>query len=262
MESVNRTYLPAAGRDWALPFYDPCVKLLGGDKAREALINQAAVSAAGRVLDVGCGTGDDVRILADLVGENGRVERVDVSNAMIRTATERGLPANAHVCQAAATELPFEDEAFDAVRAERVFQHLFEPHVAAAEIYRVLKPGGVAMLIDQDADTIAVAGSNKDLTRRVIAAFSDSLTNGTVGRQHRGILSGAGFSEIEISGSVVSLPFPSAAALVLEKGVMSGVVAKTVTAHDGARFLADLQMAEERGEFFFAFSLFIATGVK
>lgn len=43
---------------------------------------------------------------------------------------------------------------------------------------------------------------------------------------------------------------------------MSAVAAKTVTAHDGARFLADLQMAEERGEFYFAFSLFIATAAK
>lgn len=201
-------------------------------------------------------------MLAELVGENGRVEGIDVSNAMIQTATERGLPANAHVCQAQATELPFENEAFDAVRAERVFQHLLEPRIAASEIYRVLKPGGVAMLIDQDADTIAVAGSKNDLTRRVIAAFSDSLMNGTAGRHLRGILVEAGFRDVEISGSVVSLPFPSAAALVLEKGVMSAVAAKTVTAHDGARFLADLQMAEERGEFYFAFSLFIATAAK
>lgn len=201
-------------------------------------------------------------MLAELVGENGRVEGVDVSNAMIRTATERGLPSNARVCQAEATKLPFETATFDAVRAERVFQHLLEPRVAAKEIYRVLKPGGIAMLIDQDADTIAVAGSDKDLTRRVIAAFSDSLTNGTAGRHHRAVLAQTGFREIEISGSIVSLPFPSAAALVLEKGVMSGVAGKTISAHDGARFLADLQMAEEQGLFFFAFSLFIATGVK
>lgn len=201
-------------------------------------------------------------MLGQLVGAGGRVDGIDVSNAMIRTATERGLPSNARVVQAAVTELPFEDATFDAVRAERVFQHVKEPRAAAKEIHRVLKPGGVAMLIDQDADTIAVAGSAKDLTRRVIVAFSDSLTNGTAGRQHRGLLAECGFRDIDVTVSSVSLPFPSAVALVLEKGVMTGVATKTIPAHDGAQFLADLQMAEERGEFFFAFSLFIATGEK
>jgi len=38
MEST-RTYLPAAGHDWLLPFYDPIVNLLGGD--RRALLDQA-----------------------------------------------------------------------------------------------------------------------------------------------------------------------------------------------------------------------------
>jgi hypothetical protein len=37
MENVQRTYLPAAGRDWALPLYDPLVKLLGADKVRRTL---------------------------------------------------------------------------------------------------------------------------------------------------------------------------------------------------------------------------------
>jgi len=57
MNDIQRTYLPAAGRDWALPLYDPLVKLLGGDAARRTLFDQAAVQCAHRVLDVGCGTG-------------------------------------------------------------------------------------------------------------------------------------------------------------------------------------------------------------
>src|SRR3974390_1244853 len=50
-------YLPAAGRDFLLPFYDPLVKLLGADRARKKLFDQAKVQPQHRVLDIGCGTG-------------------------------------------------------------------------------------------------------------------------------------------------------------------------------------------------------------
>src|SRR5438309_10749775 len=53
----RRTYLPAAGHDWFLPLYDPLVRLVGGDRARSALLEQAALRPRHRVLDIGCGTG-------------------------------------------------------------------------------------------------------------------------------------------------------------------------------------------------------------
>jgi 16S rRNA A1518/A1519 N6-dimethyltransferase RsmA/KsgA/DIM1 with predicted DNA glycosylase/AP lyase activity len=53
----RRDFLPAAGRDWLLPFYDPFVWLVGGERARRALLDQAAIGPTHRVLDIGCGTG-------------------------------------------------------------------------------------------------------------------------------------------------------------------------------------------------------------
>jgi SAM-dependent methyltransferase len=52
-----RTYLPAAGRDWLLPLYDMMTKLMGADRARTVLLEQAQVMPGHGVLDVGCGTG-------------------------------------------------------------------------------------------------------------------------------------------------------------------------------------------------------------
>ena len=64
MEDTHRGFLPAAGRDWLLPLYDPFVKLLGGDSARRALLDQAALEHTAHVLDVGCGTGTLVVLIA------------------------------------------------------------------------------------------------------------------------------------------------------------------------------------------------------
>jgi ubiquinone/menaquinone biosynthesis C-methylase UbiE len=57
MHATRKAYLPAAGKDWLLPFYDPLTKLLGVEASHRMLINQATVSLGRRVLEIGCGTG-------------------------------------------------------------------------------------------------------------------------------------------------------------------------------------------------------------
>ena len=82
----RRTYLPAAGHDWFLPLYDPFVKLVGGDRARRALLEQAEMRPGQRVLDVGCGTGSLVVLIKRLRSD------VDVvgSTPIRRRSPERG----------------------------------------------------------------------------------------------------------------------------------------------------------------------------
>ena len=55
--NTERTYIPAAGRNWRLPLYDPITKLLGVDRTRRRLVAQAELTRGQRVLEVGCGTG-------------------------------------------------------------------------------------------------------------------------------------------------------------------------------------------------------------
>src|SRR5260370_17948428 len=54
---AEKTYLPAASRDWLLPLYDPVVKLLGAGRARTILLDEAAVRPGNRLLHIGCGAG-------------------------------------------------------------------------------------------------------------------------------------------------------------------------------------------------------------
>lgn len=212
------------------------------------------------VLDVGCGTGDDVRALAQIVGAQGRASGIDSSRTMIDQAVARGVPGNVEFQCAPATAIPFADASYDAARAERVFQHLEDPQTAASEIYRVLKPGGTAMLIDQDWETLVVAGAEKSLTRRICNAFTDRLTNGWAGRNHAAVLKRAGFQDVQLLPTAIQLPFAPAMSLVLKIGVGYAVETGIITAGEGATWTADLQMAEERGEFVCAFTMFAALG--
>jgi methionine biosynthesis protein MetW len=88
-------------------------------------------------LDVGCGDGRRSGVwlrdhAANYVG-------VDISARAVDEARSLGL--DARVIEDAGA-LPFEDESFDVVVCIEVFEHLFEPQVAAREILRVLRPGG------------------------------------------------------------------------------------------------------------------------
>ena len=104
------------------------------------------VEPGARVLDVGCGDGATAGVWIRAHGCT--YVGVDVSEAAVQTARGRGL--DAHVVEDAAS-LPFEDESFDAAVCLDVLEHLFEPQLAAAEITRVLKTGGVLIAATPNA---------------------------------------------------------------------------------------------------------------
>jgi SAM-dependent methyltransferase len=99
----------------------------------------AAVRARpARLLDVGCGTG----ALAHELGALGQVAGVDLSGEAIAWSRRRGL---AVLCVGSADGLPFRSGGFDAVAAVDIVEHTDDAR-ALAEIARVLKPGGAALL--------------------------------------------------------------------------------------------------------------------
>ena len=95
------------------------------------------------VLDAGCGTGGMLTWLERYAG-GGRVAGIDISNAGLDFCRSRGLR---DVAQASVTALPFADETFDLVASFDVLVQLpgeGSDELAMREMFRVLRPGGVA----------------------------------------------------------------------------------------------------------------------
>src|SRR5215475_11211643 len=134
MEEYRRIYIPAAGRDWALPLYDPIVKLLGGDRARMELLDQAAIQTGHRVLDIGCGTGILVTLIKRLHSDVNVVGLDPDPKALARARRKAERSAvTISLDQGFSDELPYPDLSFD-----RVFSSFMLHHLQAGEKEKTL----------------------------------------------------------------------------------------------------------------------------
>ena len=151
MEHAERSYLPAMGKRWLLPLYDPLLKLLGVDKTKRRLIEQAELKSGFRVLDIGCGTGS-LAVLIKRMHPEVEVIGVDPDPAALslseRKASRAGLSIEFN--RGFSDHLSYPDASFDRVFSSFMFHHL-EPSERAAtlrEIRRALKSGGSLHLLD------------------------------------------------------------------------------------------------------------------
>lgn len=109
----------------------------------EQAIARMRVESGSRVLDVGCGSGWATRLLADYAF-TGQVTGIDISDEMVRVARESS-PSykNVDFQVASAEQLPFNDQEFThAFSMESLYYYRNIPK-ALAEIYRVMRNGGL-----------------------------------------------------------------------------------------------------------------------
>lgn len=151
MAHTHKHFMPAAGHDLLLPFYDPLNRLLGEERFKGPLVDEADIHPGHRVLDIGCGTGALTLIAkrrhpdADVVG----LDPDPKALARARSKAERE-SLSIRFEEGFANELPFEDASFDRVLSSLMFHHLDHEVKAATlrEVHRVLAPGGSLHLLD------------------------------------------------------------------------------------------------------------------
>ena len=117
----------------------------GGLETTRDQAERLTLTAASRVLDIGCGIGGPARYLAHTYGC--RVDGIDLTAELIETGltlTERcGLADRVTLQLGNALDLPFAGETFDVVWCQNVTMNIEDKAGFLAGAYRVLKPGGL-----------------------------------------------------------------------------------------------------------------------
>jgi ubiquinone/menaquinone biosynthesis C-methylase UbiE len=211
-------------------------------------------------VDVGSGTGTMTRRLARLAGPDARVLGVEPNGMLRRVAQERAESNGVAVefCQGLATEIPLPDESVDVVWCERVLQHVPDAQAAIAEIARVLRPGGRALLLDSDHATRVESDIEPAIAHAILQAFMSQLANPMSARH---VLRQAMAAGLEVDPDVGSsaLVFPqdllidsALHRLAAEQAVVDG----SITREQSEEALASLSAAAREGRAFSAVTVF------
>jgi ubiquinone/menaquinone biosynthesis C-methylase UbiE len=225
--------------------------------AKEASISALELPHGSTALDVGCGTGEEVRKMAAIAGA---AVGVDVSRTFVEEARRRTGPEyEARFEQARAEELPFEDGSFDGVRAERTLQHVDDLAGALGEMWRVAKPGARVVALEPDWDTLVIDAGPLASTRAVTRAWADSIRNPVAGRQIARRLRKLGARDVRAEPRTAAI---TELAFAEEQYGLGGLAEATLSPAAARAWLQTLRDRDAEGGFLAAVTYFLVSARK
>ncbi|MDO8870172.1 MAG: methyltransferase domain-containing protein [Methanobacteriaceae archaeon] len=217
------------------------------------------------VLDVGCGPGVDAYNISQILSAEGRIIGLDNDPQMIKEAENNYNESNLEFVPGDVKNLPYPDEFFDAVRAERLFQVLpeeFDHTEVLQEMMRVTKNGGAIVLADADWGSASVGYDDYELTNRLLHFFANVCRpNGFSGREFLGLMKRNGLEVVDMeSQPVITLDF--------HETVFGEWLTREALEHDVATpeemdaWNKDLHEKSEKGEFYSCINMVMVAGIK
>ncbi len=160
------------------------------------------IPAAGKVLEIAPGPGYFCIELAKL--GDFRITGLDISKSFVEIARKNAAQAGVEVefRQGNASDLPFPNGSFDFTFCQAAFKNFAEPVQAIAEMHRVLRPKGVAVIVDLRRDA-----SQAEIDREVRGMGLDPINQAMVKWTFNQMLLKSAYSVAEMESMISQTPF-------------------------------------------------------
>ncbi len=182
------------------------------------LMAVAAPQSGERIVDIGCGTGDTTLILAEMVGAEGHVLGVDISEGLLTDARRKAdamADINVQFKYADASAYDFAGEEADLVFSRFGVMFFGDPEGAFANIHAALKPAGRLTFVCWQAMPLSPFFNLAFQAALEILPRPEPVPEGTPGPFAfaktdwvHAILEAGGFSRVDISSPVIDMTIP------------------------------------------------------
>jgi arsenite methyltransferase len=154
------------------------------------------IKAGQTVLDIGSGSGTDVLIASQLVGDSGKVWALDLTPAMrnkLQITLDQNQITNVEIIAGDAESIPLPDTSVDVVSSNGVLNLVPDKRRAIGEIFRVLNPGGQVQIAD-----IVIANPVTPDCEDDPKLWAECVVGATVDESYLNMFRDAGFDQVEV----------------------------------------------------------------
>lgn len=228
---------------------------------RGRVMHALQLTTGERVLDIGAGPGLLAHDIAAVVGPEGLVCGIDASEAMVAMSRRRCADQPwTEFRTADATKLPFADGIFDAAASTQVYEYVPNVPAALTELYRVLRRGGRAAILDTDYGSLVIHSEDTVRMARVLSAWDEHFAHAELPRTLSRQLREAGFALRE--RTAIPMFNPEFGNNTYGKGLLAlmasfAVGRNGVSENEANAWFAEFAELNERGAFFFSLNRYL-----
>jgi arsenite methyltransferase len=219
-----------------------------------------------RVLDIGCGPGLLARDMAVSVGSGGQVCGIDISEDMLTMSRKRCADQTwTEFKRADATQLPYPDNSFDAAVSTQVYEYVIDIPAALAELYRIVRPAGRAVIVDTDYGSLVIHTEDEGRMGRMLSAWNEHFVHAGLPRTLSRQLRDAGFSIRQ--REVIPMFNPeyrenSYGKQLLDIMASFAIGRRGISKEETDTWLAEFTELGEEGKFFFSLNRYVFVAEK
>ncbi|MBV1932816.1 MAG: methyltransferase domain-containing protein [Porticoccaceae bacterium] len=230
----------------------------------EPLLAAAEIGDGHSTVDYGCGPGGLTLELARRVGAKGHVHGVDLNETFVAQAREAldkaGYADSSTIHHIADDHVPLRDASADRLVCKNVLEYVSDYSAVMAEFYRVIKPGGIAQLIDSDWGMIAVEPLGQEKLQELLSFAQCAYNTPTIGRVLYSEMKQAGFSNVRVK--IIASADTKGRLLPVLNNFIGYAKVGGMAADRADALLEEIKASINAGIFMMVLPQFIVTGIK